>query len=219
MRSPRRRGRPGRASRYGRPGQPLASRLPWWLRPDKNPLRRPADRVERALCTGLIALFAAGTPVAAAVAGHTAMAATASAVRAEAAAVHEVRAHLLRAAPPAGPADPLSYLATEPAWWIAPDGSRHAGRLEVPAGQPAGATVPVWTTWSGRPRAAPPQHGQVIATGWLTAIGVIIGAASVLLGAAIVVRLILNARRIRGWARAWMVVGPRWTGAGDDPAA
>ncbi len=147
------------------------------------------------------------------------MAATASAVRAEATSAHEVQAHLLHAAPPAGPAYPSSYLASEPAWWIAPDGSRHTGRLVVPAGQPAGATLPVWTSWSGRPVAPPPQHDQVIATGWLTVIGVIVGAAAILLGAAIAARLILNARRIRGWTRAWTAVGPRWTGAGEDHAA
>ncbi len=52
---------------------PRATRHRRWLRglwPDRNPLRRTADRVEAAVVAGLLAAFVIGAPAAALIAGH-----------------------------------------------------------------------------------------------------------------------------------------------------
>src|ERR1700730_14889622 len=52
---------------------PRVTRRRRWLRglwPDRNPLRRTADRVEAAVVAGLLAAFVIGAPLAALIAGH-----------------------------------------------------------------------------------------------------------------------------------------------------
>ena len=93
------------------PGVGWARRLLWRVWPDRNPLRRAADRAERALLVVLFALFAAGIPAAALAVGHWAGTGAARAARVVAATQRPVSAHLLHSAPPAvGPANPSSYL-------------------------------------------------------------------------------------------------------------
>jgi hypothetical protein len=72
------------------------ARLTRGLRPDRNPLRRATDRAEAALIIGLVAVFLAGAPIAAIMAGHLA---SAAGMRSEHAARNRVRAVLLQDAP------------------------------------------------------------------------------------------------------------------------
>ncbi|HEY9240572.1 MAG TPA: hypothetical protein VIP48_01215, partial [Streptosporangiaceae bacterium] len=58
------------AAADGPPGLGRARRLLWRVWPDRNPLRRGADRLERALLVVLFALFAAGIPAAALAVAH-----------------------------------------------------------------------------------------------------------------------------------------------------
>lgn len=204
-----------RATR-GRPGSTILwprSRIPWWLRPGRNPLRRPVDRIERLVMVGLLAVFAAGGTTAAIGAGRWAEHGAMHAARVQAAQWHRVPAHLLRsAAPPVGPADPSFYVSYALAWWVAPDGARRAGRIIVAAGARAGATVPLWTDASGRPTASPLARGQVAYLGLLAGTLVVIALAAFLAAAGAVARRVLDARRLAGWEAAWTVTGPQWTG-------
>lgn len=198
--------------RHMRAGSGLLGRIPWRLRPDRNPLRRPADRMERAVLAGLLAVFVVGGPAAAVGAGHWADVAALHTARAQAAAWHRVPAHLLRAAPPAsGPADPSSYLTLVSAWWIAPDGATRSGRVVVAAGTRAGATVRLWTDASGRPTGSPLQHAQVLDNAIAVATLVLVALAALLLSAAGLVRRIMDGRRLSGWEAAWAATGPQWT--------
>ncbi len=198
--------------RYSRLGTGLA-RIFRRLRGDDNPLRRRADRVERAALAGLLALVALAGPAAALTAGHWAGAAAQRSARAEAAQWLPVQAQVLRAAPPpGGPANPSSYLAHVPARWTAPDGAQRRGTVLVVAGTRAGRTVTIWTTRSGTQAGLPLQHAQVIGRAALAAAMALLLVVAILLAAAIVVRRIANTRRLAGWESAWAAIGPQWTG-------
>ena len=119
-------------------------------RPDSNPLRRTADRVEAAVMILLIATFLTGAPLAALTAGQ---AAAASGLRAQHAQAgwHRVTAVLLRKAPSS--VNPMFEVALQPlvpARWTAPDGTSRTGEVHAPANAVAGSTVPVWIDRSGR---------------------------------------------------------------------
>ncbi len=183
------------------------------LRRPPHPLRRRADRVERALLAGLLAVFAVAGPAAAVTAGDWAGAAAQRSARAESAQWHAVQAHVLRAAPaPGGPADPSAYLAHVPAWWTAPDGAHRQGTVLVTAGTQAGRTVPIWTTRSGAPAGRPLQHAQVVGRAAMAAAGALALVLAVAATAALVVHRIANRRRLASWESAWAVIGPQWTG-------
>ena len=93
-------------------------------RPDSNPLRRTADRVEAAVMVLLIATFLTGAPLAALTAGQ---AAAASGLRAQHAQAgwHRVTAVLLRKAPSSvNPMFEVALRPLVPARWTAPDGAK-----------------------------------------------------------------------------------------------
>jgi hypothetical protein len=199
-----------------RPRRRLAAarRALWRLWPDRNPLRRRADRIERLVIIGLLALFAAAAPVAALTVGHAATAGAARAVaRAEAAAWHRVPAHLVQSAPPPrGPADPSTYLARVPAWWIGPDQARRNGQVLVPAGTQAGHLVQVWIDRAGRLVPGPLGSAQAAGNAVLAAVGTVAVLAAALVIGGAVARRVLDRRRMAAWEAAWSSVGPEWTG-------
>ena len=106
-------GRPVMAAADGPPpGMSWARRLLWRVWPDRNPLRRGADRLERALLVVLFALFAAGIPAAALAVAHwagigAAHAARVAALASEAAGRLNAKAQLLRAQADLGRVDDL----------------------------------------------------------------------------------------------------------------
>ena len=106
------------------------------LRPDRNPLRRTADRVEAAVMAGLLVMFLAGVPLAA-----LAAAGPPRGMRAERAQArwHRVPAVLLQDAPE--PAHALSRASLEPlvrARWTAPGRAPREGEVYAPGGARAG---------------------------------------------------------------------------------
>jgi len=161
----------------------------------------------------LLALFIGLGSVAGLVVGHWTEGSAQRVARAQAARWHPVPAHVLHSAPPpAGPADPSSYLADEPAWWVAPDGVRRTGDVLVPGGVQAGSSVTVWTTWAGRLTGAPVQGAQVTARAALAVVGAVAVLAAFLLLVALAVRRVLDGRRLAGWETGWTAIGPQWTG-------
>ena len=181
-------------------------------RPDGNPLRRASDRLETALLVVLIAAFLCGAPLAGIAAGR---AAAASSVHAEhgQAGWHRVAAVLLQPAP--GKSQPLFQAPLEPmvrARWQAPDGTLHTGEVYAPEGAAAGSTVPVWTDRSGQLIAFPLQRGSVVEDVALAASLATIAVTVVLAALGLLLRWVLDRRRLAAWDARWRATGPQWTG-------
>lgn len=201
-------------SRAGmRPGR--RARLRWLVRgwlPDRNPLRRGSDRMEVVLLGVLLLLFLAVAPVAALRAGHWAATARQPAGGAGAQ-PHPVPAVLLQRAPV--PPHSLFRGSTEPmvrARWAAPDGGARTGLVDAPAGTPAGHTVWIWTTASGRVVTAPPTVRDKAISETLAALFVVVAVGVVLATAGLAGHQLLDRRRLAAWDLGWSAIGPQWTG-------
>jgi hypothetical protein len=195
------------------PGVSRARRLLWRVWPDRNPLRRVPDRVERALLVVLFALFAAGIPAAALAVGHWAGLGAARAAQVAAATQRPVSAHLLHSAPPSvGPANPASYLVSEPAWWADSEGVRHIDTVLVAAGTKAGTVLHEWTDGAGGLTGSRINPGQLSSGAVLAATGTILLLIAVLVVIILMIRRHLDRRRLADWEDGWTSVGPEWTG-------
>lgn len=134
-------------------GMPLAMRARR-LWPDRNPLRRAADRVEFAIAALLLVALLVGVPLTALTAARWAAASGLRAERAQAG-WHQVPAVLLHDAPT--PPGGLSFPVPWPqvlARWASPAGPR-TGKIDAPPGAKAGSTVMVWIDRPGRLTGAP----------------------------------------------------------------
>jgi len=197
-------------SKERKPRATLAGRFVRGRRLDRNPLRRPADRVETIAAALLLMALLVGAPLAALASGTWARTMAQRAEVAQAASRHQVTAVVLTAA---GPATPGSWNLTSmtPARWTAPDGTVVTRDLPVPAYTSAGMTVRVWTTRDGQ-LTSPPMGESEVAN--LTDLGQVAGAASVavlLTLVAVLARRSLDKRRMAGWEADWQSTGPRWT--------
>jgi len=180
-------------------------------RPDGNPLRRTADRVEAVIIAGLIAVFLCGAPLAGLAAGQAAAAGGLRIERAQAA-WHRVTAVLLRKVPES--IHPMFQVPLEPlvpARWRTPDGTARTGEVYAPAGAAAGSTVTVWIDGSGRPTVSPLQGGDVIEATALAASLAAVAVAAVLALLGLLARWVLDRRRLAAWEARWAVTGPQWT--------
>jgi len=201
------------AASAGPPGMGRARRMLWRIWPDRNPLRRAADRAERALLVVLIALFAAGAPAAAVAVGHWAGAGAARTARAAAAAERPVTVHVLQSAPaPVGPSNPSSYLVQEPAWWAGQDGVRHDATVLVIAGTKAGTVIQEWLDGTGRLTSDRINPGQLSGGAVLAAVATVTMLTAVLVVVVLLIRRAMDRRRLAGWEAAWTSTGPEWTG-------
>jgi hypothetical protein len=182
------------------------------LRPDRNPLRRTADRVEAVAMAGLLAVFLAGVPLAAlAAAGQVAV----GGMRAERAQAgwRQVPAVLLQDAPEA--VQVLSRASPEPlvrARWTAPGGAPRDGEVYAPGGARAGTTVMVWTDRSGSLEPVPVQRAGVVAQEAFAALAAAVLAAAAAAVTGFLARRALDRRRLAAWDAEWSRTGPPWTG-------
>jgi hypothetical protein len=189
----------------------LAVLLRRWV-PDRNPLRRTADRAEAAVMAVLILVFLACAPLAALAASHGVSSAAARAERAEAG-WHRVRAVLLQDAPePAHARSQAAVLPTARARWTAPDGAQLTGPVYAPGGARAGAAVTMWTNGSGQPTGIPVQPADVAARTILAALAAVAIIAALAAGAGLLAHWTLERRRLAAWDAAWSQTGPQWTG-------
>jgi hypothetical protein len=180
-------------------------------RPDRNPLRRKSDRVETYLLAGTLAAGIAGAPFAAQAAGHAAYAAALRVERAQHAASHQVRATLLQ---PAGSTTANgfvldAYVPTR-ARWTSVTGVVRTGQLMAAVGTSKGATVTVWTNTSGALVASPLEPSQVASQADMAATGAIAGIGLCYLCQAVVIRRVLNRRRMAAWDADWTLTEPTW---------
>jgi hypothetical protein len=181
---------------------------------DRNPLRRRSDMAEAWLPPVAIAVFLALSPLLVGMAGAWAHAENAAAARAERS-WHRVPAVLLEPVPGPMMSDngANSWLAWAPARWIT-GGRAHVGPVPAPSGTRAGATVPVWLDRAGHVQAPPLPEGQVRYRAVLAALVGLTALAAVFAGLVLIVRWLLDRRRLAGWETAWLAVGPQWSRRG-----
>jgi Protein of unknown function (DUF3592) len=184
----------------------LARRLGW----DRNPLRRPADRMEAAVVTGLLAGFLLAAPVLGVIAGRLADHAALREQQIERT-WRQVPATLLESAASQAAVSESPDRAWVTARWTAPGGQRRTGVITVRSPARAGQRVRVWVDPSGQLTTPPSGRENTavdVAFGVLS-VTAVLACSLVLAGGC--VRLILNRRRLADWESAWHAVGPRWT--------
>ena len=198
--------------RFGRAGNlrgRWCCRLVRGFLPDRNPLRRACDRVETFLLAGLFVAAVAAAPFAAQAASHAAYRGALGAQQAQLAARHQVPAVLTQAAgsPVSGY---LGALIPVQATWTSVTGVKHAGQIMATAGSAKGSTVIVWTDAAGDLASPPLQPTQVAGQGYMAALGAIAGVGVVYLCATVIMRRVLNRRRMAAWAADWAVTARAW---------
>ena len=190
-------------------GTPLAMRVRR-LWPDRNPLRRAADRAEFAVAALLLVALLAGVPLTALAAARWA---TASGLRAERAQAgwHQVLAVLLHDAPT--PAGSLSFPVPwqGPARWASPAGPR-TGMVDARPGARAGSAVMVWIDRSGRLTGAPVAAADVANRVLVAALVAPVALSVMLLVLWAYAGIFLDWRRMAAWDADWALAEPQWTG-------
>jgi hypothetical protein len=179
------------------------------VRPGHNPLRRSVDRIEVALMIALVAVFLVGAPFAGMATSAWARNGAAAASRLERATRHPVAAVVERGVPqqsnPFGAAYPTKVAVR---WTL--DGVMHTGTVKAAAGTPAGATVRIWTSQSGEQTGPPLDPSQITHQGALAGALAVAGLAVLVIASALVIRQILDRRRMAWWDTEWSATGPQW---------
>ena len=195
--------------RQGGGGTPLAMRARR-LWPDRNPLRRAADRAEFAVAALLLAALLAGVPLTAVAAAHWAVASGLRTERAQAG-WHQVPAVLLHDAPT--PAGSLSFPVPwpqAPARWAGPAGTR-TGKVDAPPGTKAGSTVMVWTDRSGGLTGAPVAAAALTSRVLAAALAAPVALSVMLLVLWAYAGIFLDWRRMAAWDADWAITEPQWS--------
>ena len=199
----------GRFRRTGKMRGHWYCRLARGFLPDRNPLRRACDRVETFLLAGLFVAAVVAAPFAAQAASHAAYAGATRAQQAQQAARHQVPAVLTQAAG-FTVSGYLGYLVPVQATWTSVTGVKHAGQIMATAGSAKGSTVIVWTDAAGNLTNPPLRPSQVSGQGSMAALGAVVGVGVVYLCATVIVRSVLNRRRMAAWAADWAVTARVW---------
>jgi hypothetical protein len=178
---------------------------------DRNPMRRPIDRLEAWSRLALLCAFLVLAPLLAALLGRVAYRAGVQVERVEQAERALTSAVLLEDAGPIGGGKTTPPKVRALAMWRTADGVLHTGEVLAAARTPAGSTVDVWIDTAGR-RAEPPQRrdqtiGHTVAAALLTASAL----ALLVLCASAMLRRMCDRRRMAAWQLEWMIVEPRWS--------
>jgi hypothetical protein len=180
---------------------------------DRNPLRRRADRVEAwlAMLLALTCLFVG--PVAAWRTGHAVYCDELLASRLSAHEHVRVSAVLEQDAVLTYAGSDNAVLVQLPVWarWSRPDGTRNRGKVIPGSPGPAGTVVPVWIDTSGNLTAPPRTKVDVRRDGVQAGLLVAVGVFAFCGGARMLLRRLVDRRRMVWWQREWTSVEPRWT--------
>jgi hypothetical protein len=188
-----------------------ARRLARKLGLDANPLRRRIDKIATWLVAQFMVVVLVGVPLFAVAAFTWAARAGAAEQRAERS-WREVPAVLLRSVPaPESLAGAVFGYSWVPARWTAPNGQVRSGDIPVVVGLTAGRKVRLWVDAAGRPTDVPLTHRAVVARAATAAAIATTGLLIALSCLALIVRWLLDRRRLADWELAWAIVGPQWT--------
>ena len=178
---------------------------------DANPLRRRTDKIATWLMAQFLVVVLVGAPLFAIAAFSWAARVGAAEQRAERS-WREVPAVLLRSVPvPDSLAGGIFGYSWVPARWTAPNGQVRSGDIPVEVGLTAGRKVRLWVDAAGTPTDVPLTHRAIVARAATTAA---VGTAGLLIALsclALIVRWLLDRRRLTDWELAWAIVGPQWT--------
>ncbi len=176
-------------------------------RPDRNPLRRPSDRVETAVLALLVIAFLAAAPFVALAAGSWAHARAYQAQVAAQASSYRVPAQVL-SLDSQGTAfgDPQAH-----ARWTAHNGKVITGEIIVPLGATADSIQWVWTKADGQVTDPPLEDSQVTGQEYFAEGFAVFAFAMLLTITGLVTRWALDKRRMAAWDTEWRATGPRWT--------
>jgi hypothetical protein len=180
------------------------------LCPDGNPLRRTTDRVQAYLLAVLFVAAAAAAPYAAQVASNAAYAGALRQQMVQLATTHQVRAVLTQKAANTINENAASPVVPAAATWTSVTGVHRTGLVMAPIGSPRGSAVTVWTDDSGDLKSPPLEPSQVTGQGELAAIGAVTGLGLLYLCAMVIIRHVLNRRRMAAWETAWAVTARVW---------
>jgi hypothetical protein len=160
---------------------------------------------------GSLAAVIVAAPFAAQLAGEAGQAAAQRAANSERAATHEVKAVLLQSADDT--TSGYSFDSTVPGEvrWTPPGGGHErTGQVIVASGTAKGTTIDVWVDAAGQLASPPLNAGQVAGQADLASTGAIAGLALLYLCEAVVIRQVLNRRRLAAWDADWTVTEPAW---------
>jgi hypothetical protein len=179
----------------------------------RSPLRRRTDRIEAWITALLLAVFLIGAPAAGATAGAWMQHQGWLEQRAQQS-WHQVPAVLLKTAPALPNFDlrtSWNYDVMTLARWFGPGGRQLAGQVPAMPGTPAGTTVQAWVNGFGRATATPLLRGELMKREVGAEVVAPLGLAILLLFVGLVVRWLMDRRRLAGWETNWAFVGPRWS--------
>jgi hypothetical protein len=189
--------------------QRAAARLGW----DGNPLRRPVDKAESAALTALVSGFIVAWLVLSVLIGLLTYGAGVRTEHAEQHTRHQVQATLLESAVQATDSSEWGAAWVQ-AKWVYPQDQRHEGFVAAPLNAQAGQKMMIWVSRAGQ-QTAEPMNSEGIDDQVVFAVLVLTTVMAVALAIAVgSVRAISDRRRMRGWQRAWDLVGPTWSRQG-----
>jgi hypothetical protein len=170
------------------------ARMARGLWPDCNPLRRRSDRAEAGMLAVLIMAFLVGGPLIALIAWRLTFSAAFTTAEAQHAGWRQVPAVLLADASSSGYYDP-----SVPARWTGPDGTPRTGTVYPGPGAQAGTTTAIWVNRSGRQMRWPLSPFQATTQADIVAVIAVQFWGMILLGAGILGRHLIDARRMAAW--------------------
>ncbi|MEV0400985.1 hypothetical protein [Actinoallomurus sp. NPDC050550] len=180
-----------------------------YLRPDRNPLRRPVDRVHARLVAVLAAVFLVTGVIAALLMIHFVGGAGLRAEHHQARARYQVDA-LVTAT---GTAASRNGIGQETRLrWQDRTGGVHTGTV-VPTGDDrVGVHRQVWINQKGHLTARPRTHAQTLTDTTLAVFAALTSLTILHAGVYAAVNRRLERRRMALWEDAWAATAPRWTG-------
>jgi hypothetical protein len=180
-----------------------------YMRPDRNPLRRPIDRVHVRFTVALGALFLLLAPLAVIVTAYFADTAGVHAEHAQARTRHLVSAVVVDPAPGGsrGVLDESVRIG-----WRDLKGTPHTAVVPTAGGERLGAHRSIWIDRSGRLTTHPRRHSQTVADSVMAALTAVTLLGLLHSAARTLVDRRLERRRLELWEREWVAVAPRWTG-------
>ena len=180
-----------------------------YLRPDRNPLRRPVDRTHVRTTIVLGVLFLVLAPLAMILTARLAGNAGVRAERAQARARHLVSAVVLDTKPNGtrGVLDEAVRIG-----WRDASGITRTAIVPATGSERTGAHRSVWIDRTGKLTTHPRRHSQTVADSIMAALTVVTLLGLMHSAARTLVERRLERRRLDLWEREWAAVAPRWTG-------